>query len=106
MVEGKPKNGHPMYSRRVLYIDVQTALPLYALTYDHDGNHKRTFLLVPRHPDFDPWDNKEWFAQIAAQGSIDYQLERSNTFEIYKILHNRPMNANKFSVMALMLAGK
>ena len=106
VVEGKPKNGHPMYSRRVLYMDVQTALPLYALTYDHDGNHKRTFFLIPRHPEYDPWDNKEWFAQIAAQGSIDYQLERGNTFEIYKILHNRPMNPNKFSVMALMLSGK
>ena len=106
IIEGTPKNGHPMYSRRVLYIDVQTALPLYALTYDHDGNHKRTFFLVPRHPEYDPWDNKEWFAQIAAQGSIDYQLERGNTFEIYKILHNRPMNPNKFSVMALMLSGK
>ena len=106
VIEGKPKDSHPMYSRRVLYIDVQTALPLYALTYDHDGNHKRTFFLVPRHPEYDPWDNKEWFAQIAAQGSIDYQLERGNTFEIYKILHNRPMNPNKFSVMALMLSGK
>ncbi len=106
VVEGKPKNGHPMYSRRVLYMDVQTALPLYALTYDHDGNHKRTFFLIPRHPEYDPWDNKEWFAQIAAQGSIDYQLERGNTFEIYKIFHNRPMNPNKFSVMALMLSGK
>ena len=106
VVEGKPKTSHPLYSRRVLYIDVQTTLPLYALTYDHDGNHKRTFLLVPRHPDFDPWDNKEWFAQIAAQVSIDYQLDRGNTFEIYKILHNRPMSASKFSVMALMLSGK
>jgi hypothetical protein len=106
VVEGIPKNGHPMYSRRVLYIDVQTALPLYALTYDHDGNHKRTFFVVPRHPEYDPWDNKEWFAQIAAQGSIDYQLDRGNTFEIYKILHNRPMSPNKFSVMALMLSGK
>ncbi len=106
VVEGKPKSAHPMYSRRVLYMDVQTALPLYALTYGHDGKHKRTFLVVPRHPEYDPWDNKEWFAQIAAQGSIDYQLQRANTFEIYKIFINRPMSASKFSVMTLLLQGK
>ena len=105
-VEGKPKSGHPLYSRRVLYMDVQTALPLYALTYDHDGVHKRTFLIVARHPDYDPWDNKEWFSQIAAQGSIDYQLQRANTFQIYKIFINRPMSATQFSVMTLMLRGK
>ena len=105
-VEGKPKSSHPLYSRRVIYIDVQTALPLYALTYDHDGKHKRTFFLVARHPDYDPWGNEAWFAQIAAQGSIDYQLERANTFEIYKILHNQPLNESKFNVMTLMLQGK
>jgi hypothetical protein len=87
-------------------MDVQTALPLYALTYDHDGKHKRTFFIVARHPEYDPWDNKEWFSQIAAQGSIDYQLQRANTFEIYKIFINRPMSANKFTVMTLMLLGK
>ena len=106
VVEGKPKSAHPLYSRRVLYIDAQPALPLYALTYDHNGSHKRTFLIVARHPEYDPWDNKEWVAQIAAQGSIDYQLQRANTFEIYKIFINRPMSANKFSVMTLMLQGK
>ena len=105
-IEGKPKGSHPLYSRRVLYMDVQTALPLYALTYDHDGVHKRTFFIVARHPDYDPWDNKEWFSQIAAQGSIDYQLQRANTFQIYKIFINRPMSATQFSVMTLMLRGK
>lgn len=106
VVEGTPKISHPLYSRRVLYMDVQTALPLYALTYGHEGKHKRTFFVVGRHPEYDPWDNKEWFAQIAAQGSVDYQLQRANTFEVYKILFNRPLSPNQFSVMTLMLQGK
>ena len=95
-----------MYSRRVLYIDLQSSLPLYAFVYDHDGNHKRTFLLVAWHPDFDPWDNDEWFTQIAAQASIDYQLEMGSPFEVTKILFNRALPASRFSVMALMLQGK
>jgi len=70
VVEATPETSHPLYSRRVLYMDLQSSMPLYAFVYDHDGNHKRTFLLVARHPDFDPWDNKEWFARLAAQASI------------------------------------
>jgi hypothetical protein len=106
VVEARPKEGHPLYSRRVLYIDVQTSVTLYALTYDHAGNHKRTFLLTYRHPDFNPWNNEEWFAQTAAQASIDYQLERANNFQVHKIFHNRPMDASRFNVMALLLQGK
>jgi len=106
VVEATPKTSHPLYSRRVLYIDLQNSMPLYSFVYDHDGNHKRTFLLVARHPDFDPWDNKGWFAQLAAQASIDYQLEMGNTFEITKILFNRALPASRFTVMALMLQGK
>ncbi len=106
VLEMTPKNSHPLYSRRLLYLDVQTSVPLFALAYDHDGNHKRTFLLVYRHPDYNPWDNTEWFPQTAAQASIDYQLEMSNTFQIFKIFHNRPMSDTQFSVMTLMLKGK
>ncbi len=106
VVEARPKAAHPLYSRRVVYIDVQTGVSLYALAYDHEGNHKRTFLMVYRHPDFNPWNNDEWFAQVAAQASIDYQLERANNFQVHKVLHNRPMVASRFDVMTLLLKGK
>jgi len=106
VVEATPNIAHPLYSRRVIYIDVQTSLPLYAFAYDHDGNHKRTFLLTARHPEFNPWNNKEWVAQIAAQASIDYQLQRANNFQITKILLNRALSPSQFTVMTLMLRGK
>ncbi len=106
VVECTPKGSHPLYSRRVLYIDVQTSVVLYALTYDHAGTHKRSFLMVYRHPDFNPWDNTDWFAQVAAQSSIDYQRDRATIFQIHKILYNRPISESRFSVMALMLYGK
>ena len=106
VVEATPKISHPLYSRRVMYIDVQTSLPLYAFAYDHDGNHRRTFLLTARHPEFNPWENEDWVAQIAAQSSIDYQLERANNFQITKILLNRELSPSQFTVMTLMLRGK
>ena len=106
VVEATPKISHPLYSKRILYIDVQTSLPLFAFTYDHEGQHKRSFLVVARHPEFNPWGNKDWVAQIAAQGSIDYQLERANNFQITKILLNRDLPPSQFTVMTLMLRGK
>ena len=106
VVEATPRISHPLYSRRVIYIDVQTSLPLYAFAYDHDGKHKRSFLLTARHPEFNPWGNEDWVAQIAAQGSIDYQLERANNFQITKILLNRALPPRQFTVMTLMLRGK
>lgn len=106
VLESRPKSPHPLYSRRMLYLDVQTSVPLYAITYDHTGNHKRTFILVYRHPEFNPWNNTEWFAQTAAQSSIDYQVERANVFRVTKIWHNRPLSTNRFDVMALLLYGR
>ena len=106
VVEATPKNSHPLYSKRILYIDVQTSLPLFSFTYDHEGQHKRSFMVVARHPEFDPWGNTDWVAQIAAQGSIDYQLERANNFQITKIFLNRALPPSQFTVMTLMLRGK
>ncbi len=106
VVEATPKISHPLYSRRILYIDVQTSLPLFSFTYDHDGQHKRSFMVVARHPEFDPWGNTDWVAQIAAQSSIDYQLERANNFQITKFLLNRALPPSQFTVMNLMLRGK
>ena len=106
IIEGTPTFSHPLYSRRVLYIDLQTYLPLYAFAYDHEGAHKRTFLFNTRHPDYNPWDNDEWFARIAAQSSIDHQLGRANLFRITKILYNRALPPSQFTVMTLMLRGK
>ena len=106
IVEGTPTIAHPLYSRRILYIDLQTYLPLYSFAYDHDGAHKRTFLNNTRHPDYNPWDNEGWFAHIAAQSSIDHQLDRASLFRITQILFNRALSPNQFTVMGLMLRGK
>jgi hypothetical protein len=106
VIEARPKGSHPLYSRRVLYIDVQASVVLYGLVYDLQGNHKRTFFLVYRHPDFNPWNNEIWCPQTAAQPSIDYQRERATIFQTHKILFNRPMPESRFSTMGLLLYGK
>jgi hypothetical protein len=106
VVEARPKGAHPVYSRRVLYIDLQTWVTLYAFAYDHAGHHKRTFLLVHLHPQFNPWKNEEWIPQIASQASIDYQRERASIFQTHKVIYNKPLNPHRFTVAGLMLQGK
>jgi hypothetical protein len=106
VVEATPKEPHPVYSRRLVYLDLQTSHILYALIYDHAGAHKRTFLNVYFHPAFNPWGNEGGIPQFAAQASIDYQWQRAGIFQTHKVVSNRPLNEHRLSVMGLMLYGK
>jgi hypothetical protein len=106
VIEARPKGSHPMYSRRVLYIDLQTWVTFYALAYDLTGSHQRTFLMAYLHPKFNPWNNSVWIPQIATQASIDYQRRRASIFQTHKVLSNQLLNPHRFSIVGLMLNGK
>lgn len=107
VLEAKSPASHPVYSRRVLYLDAQTYANLYTFAYDYEGAHKRTFLQVYFHPQFNPWNNPVWLPQLAAQLSIDYEQDRASIFQTHKVVYNANLNENRwFSVMALMLYGK
>jgi hypothetical protein len=106
VVEAKMKGTHPVYSRRVLYIDLQTSVVLYSLVYDHDSAHKRTFLLVHLHPELDLGKNKEWIPQLATEAAIDYQGERASIFQTHKVVYNEPLEEKMFETGALMRGGK
>jgi hypothetical protein len=107
VVEATPKGSHPVYGKRVMYLDLQTYANLYTLAYDREGNHKRTFFQVYFHPEFNPWGNEVWIPQLSAQLSIDHQRERASIFQTHRVLYNKPLNENRwFGVMALMLYGK
>ncbi len=107
VLEAKSDLSHPLYSRRLLYLDAQTYNNLYTFAYDRDGKHKRTFIQVYFHPEFNPWNNPVWLPQISAQLSIDYDRDKASIFQTHKVLYNVPLSDTRwFSVMALMLHGK
>jgi hypothetical protein len=107
VLEAKSPASHPVYSRRLLYLDTQTYANLYTFAYDRAGKHKRTFLQVYFHPQFNPWNNPVWLPQLAAQLSLDYEQDRASIFQTHKVVYNVALNENRwFSVMALMLYGK
>ena len=106
VVEARPKGRHPVYSRRVLYLDRQTQAPLYSLVYDLEGNHKRTFFLMYFHPGFNPWNNDGWVPALAAQLAIDYEVDRASIYMINKVFYNKPLKDRLFSRATLMRQGK
>jgi uncharacterized protein DUF1329 len=107
VLEAKSPAFHPLYSRRLLYLDTQTYTNLYTFAYDHSGKHRRTFLQVYFHPEFNPWNNPVWLPQLAAQLSMDYDRDRASLFQTNKVIYNADLNETRwFSVMALMLYGK
>ena len=106
VVEVTPREAHPVYSRRVLYIDRQTYGVLYGLAFDLEGNHRRTFLMVYGHPDSMVWNQRLWVPTNAAQCSIDYQTERAAIFRPHRVLYNEPLEEKMFETGALMRQGK
>ena len=107
VLEAKSPAFHPLYSRRLLYLDTQTYTNLYTFAYDLSGKHRRTFLQVYFHPEFNPWNNPVWLPQLAAQLSMDYDRDRASLFQTHKVIYNADLNETRwFSVMTLMLYGK
>ncbi len=106
VIEATPKGEHPVYSRRVLYLDRQTSVPLYSLVYDRAGNHKRTFFLVYFHPKFKLWNNDGEIPALAVQLAIDYEREMASIYQITKVFYNKPLKDKLFSRAALLRQGK
>ena len=106
VVEATSQGNHPVYSRRVLYLDRQTSFPLYILAYDRVGNHKRTFFLVYFHPAFNPWNNDGGIPTLAVQVAIDYEREMASIYQMNKVFNNKPLKDKLFSRAALMRHGK
>ena len=102
MVEAIPKQSHPLYSRRVLYLDQQTQWVLYGLAYDHKGNHRRTFFLVYWHPEF----ISSKIPTNVAQSSVDYQSDRAALYQARKVIYNEPLDEKLFNTRTLMRYGK
>ncbi|MGE0826204.1 MAG: DUF1329 domain-containing protein [Candidatus Binatia bacterium] len=107
VLEATSDSSHPLYSRRLLYLDKQTYTNLYTFAYGLNGKHKRTFIQVHFHPEFNPWNNPVWLPQLSAQLSIDYENDRASIFQTHKVVYNQELSeARFFSVMSLMLHGK
>ena len=86
LLESKPKDsGHP-YAKRVLYIDEQMGVPLYVLTYDHEGKHYKTIFTLYGNPAFNPGNERVRAPLWLAYNVINHQTGRANFSQMHRIV--------------------
>ena len=106
VLETLPRSPKHPYSRRVLYVDQQTAAPLYALMFDAEGRHWRTLLYSYGHPRY-AQDNLNVEAPILLGRSwIDHQTERTTVSNVNRSRYNHDLSLELFSFSRLMQRGK
>lgn len=105
VVEATPFSSHP-YTRRVFYIDKQTANVLYILIFDHEGHHWRTIFRVYAHPDSTPRNKgcRIWVSLGFCW--VDHLTERAIVAAAEKTLYNQSLSSQLFSLSELMRRGK
>jgi len=106
VIEAIPKESHPAYSRRVIYIDLQASWIPYSLAFNRKGEHSRTFFMVHRNPESSPENKGIRIPILSVQTSIDYHTERAGLFMPHKVIYNQPLEEKMFETGALMRRGK
>lgn len=106
VIEAIPKESHPTYSRRVMYIDLQTHWILYSLAFNRKGEHFRTFFMMYGDPEFSPENQGIRIPILVAQSSIDYHTEHAGLFMTHKTIYNQPLKEKMFETGSLMRQGK
>jgi len=106
VVEVTPKDSNHPYGKRRLYIDRQLFTVLYAFVYDHDGAHWRTLFHCLANPKFDPENADAGVPLQVGNVWIDYQTNHASVWVGDKVLLNKPLPPNMFTVEELMRRGK
>ena len=90
VLEGVPKADDHPYGKRVLYIDRQMFVPVYALMYDRSGTHIKTMFELYGNPKFNPGNEQVRVPVWTGETMIDYQNEFGSVTEVTKIIYNEP----------------
>ncbi|MCS6924444.1 MAG: DUF1329 domain-containing protein [Candidatus Binatia bacterium] len=106
VLEGTPKaSGHP-YSRRVLYIDQQTFVPVYVLLYKRDGAHQKTLFELYGNPQYNPGNEHVRVPLWAGESMIDYDNRFASMTVVTKILYNQPVPEDFFNLEKIVSRGQ
>jgi hypothetical protein len=106
VLEGVPKAGGHPYSKRVLYIDRQMFVPLYALYYDQEGKHQKTLFDVYGNPQSNPGNEHVRFPLWAGETMIDYEEQLGTVSVISKAVYHETLPADFFNLDRIMARGR
>lgn len=106
VLEGVPKaSGHP-YSRRVLYIDRQTFVPVYVLYYDQQGKHQKTLFEVYGNPQYNRGNEHVRFPLWVGETMIDYEERLGSMTIISKAIYGETLPEDFFNLDRIMARGQ
>lgn len=100
-----PRSGSHPYGRRRMYVDQDTSWVLYSIIYDRQGNHMKTMLEVYIAPRYSPENADAGIPLLTGEAMINYPKNRATIFRLSKLLHNRPLAAELFTVDEMVSGG-
>ncbi len=104
---GKPKDANHPLSKRVLYIDSQTATLASGVIYDKKGELWKWFPIGKAHPDFHHAKNKGSGVALDDYAVlIDIQAQHCTTLQFKSIITDDVNQPNLFSVQNLRKSGR
>jgi hypothetical protein len=105
VLEVTPKGAHP-YSKRVFYLDAQTYIPLYVLSYDPQGGFTRLSLIVHGHPDFVPGANGIRLPVPMGAAWVSFAQDHAYRMTAHEPSFNQDFSPRRFELMELLRKGK
>jgi hypothetical protein len=98
-------SGH-LYSKRVLYIDTQTFVPVYVLFYDQDGKHQKTLFELYGNPQYNPGNEQVRSPLWIGESMVDYEEQLGSMTVVTKALYNVPLPDDFFNPDRIMARGQ
>ncbi len=105
ILESTPKGAHS-YGKRIFYIDAQTYVPLYILSYDTQGVFVRLSIIVHGNPDFAPGANGIRLPVPLGATWISYPQDQAYRMTTFDPSFNQDFSPRRFELLELLRKGK
>jgi Protein of unknown function (DUF1329) len=98
LLESTPNDPNHPYAKRVLYIDEQMDVPLYAIAYDHEGRHYKTIFTLYGNPAFNPGNEQVRAPLWLAFDAINHETGRASFSQMHRIVVEDRVPENLFTI--------
>lgn len=106
VLENVPRSPHHPYSRQVLYVDQQTFVPFYAVSFDRTGAHWRTNFFSFGNPEFSPSNREAGVPILLGRAWLDHRTRYTTISLVNNAVYNQTLPAELFTLSSLTQRGK
>jgi hypothetical protein len=106
VLENLPRSPHHPYSRQILYVDQQTFVPFYVMSFDAKNMHWRTKFFSFGNPEFYPGNREVGVPILLGRAWIDHRARYATVSSVNKAVYNQELSPELFTLSSLMQRGK